>query len=538
MEGNSIKTLQNLCKIFEMKIKIDNAKGDGISDEVISNYEKYAQKIDAYYNEEFQKRLKDLISPKNNLEDERERLEELISLLEDRLEKRSTLAGDFHSNTGKYIKNLQLIVSESELNNKKERLEHITKYLDITKEIENIEIAMEKLKEELTEEETKKEEYLEKNKVLEDELYSSFVTSVSRDDYYGNIEEENIIDILNEVSKKAKETKETLDITKESVDSLLSSGMDDEYESYVEEANKNYSLWKDREIILKIYKLVINFEDAFKDVLLKRETINNLLEERKGINIGSDILLSFENVMLEQSTILKNEKEILENITNLTSRIEFKEERLKELEEVVKEPEILTILSEYNLANMNEKEENIDIIDEKNSLDIPSNIENIVIKEYNPYQIISIDDYPNTLNVGLAKLKGTSVRDKVNKKLNSEVNIPEFHIGVIPDDKILNNNVNNENNPSDITLNSEENIIPEINDNQNDINNTIPVFDTENTMNNEVTNNVEETSNNSFWIPVSDSNLEENAFPNIEIVNTENNLNNNIDNFGFPEVDN
>lgn len=537
MEGNSIKTLQNLCKIFEMKIKIDNAKGDGISDEVINNYEKYAQKIDAYYNEEFQKKLKDLISPKNNLEEERERLEELIILLEDRLEKRSALAGDFHSNTGKYLKNLQLIVSESELNNKKERLGYITKYLDTTKEIENIKDAIEKLKEELSEEEEKKEEYLEKNKVLEDELYSSFVTSVNKDDYYGNIEEENIIDILNEVSKKAKETKETLDITKESVDSLLSNGVDDEYESYVEEAKKNYSLWKDREIILKIYKLVINFEDEFKDILEKRETINNLFEERKEINIDSDILLSFENIMLEQSTILKNEKEILENITNLTSRIEFKEERLKELEEVIKEPEILTILSEYNLANINEEEENIDTLDEKISLDIPSNIENIVVKEYNPYQIISIDDYPNTLNIGLAKLKGTSVRDKVNKKLNSEVNIPEFHIGVIPDDKILNNNVDNENNSLDIALNPEENIIPETNDDQNDINITVPVFDAENTMNNETTNTVEENSNNSFWVPVSDSNLEENAFPNIETEDTENNLNNNIDNFGFPEVD-
>ena len=83
MEGNSIKTFQNLCKIFEMKIKLDNAKGDGISEEAVDNYEKYAQKIDAYYNEEFQKRLKDLISPKTDLEEERERLEELIGLLEE-----------------------------------------------------------------------------------------------------------------------------------------------------------------------------------------------------------------------------------------------------------------------------------------------------------------------------------------------------------------------------------------------------------------------------------------------------------------------
>jgi len=55
MEGNSIKTFQNLCKIFEMRIKLDNAKGDGASEEVIDNYEKYAQKIDSYYNDSFKK---------------------------------------------------------------------------------------------------------------------------------------------------------------------------------------------------------------------------------------------------------------------------------------------------------------------------------------------------------------------------------------------------------------------------------------------------------------------------------------------------
>ena len=527
MEGNSIKTFQNLCKIFEMKIKLDNAKGDGISEEAVDNYEKYAQKIDAYYNEEFQKRLKDLISPKTDLEEERERLEELIGLLEDRLEKRSTLAGDFHKNTGKYIKNLQLIVSESELNNKKERLDCITKYLDTTKEIENIKEATAKLKEELSEEEIKKNEYLEKNKVLEDELYSSFVTSVSKDEYYGNIEEENIIDILSDVSKKANETKETLDITKESVSSLLSSGMDDEYEPYVEEANKNYSLWKDREIILKIYKLVINFEDEFKDILLKRETINNLFEERKTINIDSDILLPFENVILEQNKILNNEKEILENITNLTNRIDFKEERLGELEEVIKKPEILAILSEYNLVDTYESEDNVEETNEVNLLDTPSTDENIMIKEYNPYQIISINDCPNTLNAGLAKLKGASVRDKVSKKLNSEINnIPEFIVGASTPDEVVENN--------DIVVN------PEGEDNQSDI--SIPTIE-DNTLVGEAPelnndNSNEEVNNNSFWVPVSDSKLETSAFPNIEIPITNDNLNTDVDNFGFPEVDN
>lgn len=536
MEGNSIKTFQNLCKIFEMRIRLDNAKGDGTSDEVIENYEKYAQKIDSFYNEEFQKELKNLISPEKSLEKERERLEKLINLLEDRLEKRSTLAGEFHRTTGKYIKNLQLIVSETELNNKKERLNLITRYLDTTKEIENIIENVKKLKENLEEEKIKRDEYLEKNKILEDELYSSFITSVSSDEYYSGIEEEKIIDILTEVSRKAKDTKETLDITKESVQSLLSSGMDDEYESYIEEASKSYSLWKDREIVLKIYKLVINFEDDFNDILSKREIINNLFEERKTINVGSDILLSFENVMLEQSKVLNNEKEILENISNLTSRINFKEERLKELEEVINDPEILNILSEFNLVNKYDNLEEGTIVDLP---EITGGEETVINKEYNPYEIVSIDDYPPTLNVQLAKLKGSSVRDKVNKKLNNEdAGAVQYNFGIIPDNyndasgDLPNNQVSVANDNTVV----EENSFPEVqlpvegNDNQVESTNDI-------SLDKNITSE-EDASNNSFWIPVSDAKLESGAFPNINIPVINNNLNTSEDNMVIPETNN
>ena len=51
MEGNSIKTFENLCKIFEMRIKLDNLKGEKTSNEVADNYEKYAKKIDNFYND-------------------------------------------------------------------------------------------------------------------------------------------------------------------------------------------------------------------------------------------------------------------------------------------------------------------------------------------------------------------------------------------------------------------------------------------------------------------------------------------------------
>ena len=542
MEGNSIKTFENLCKIFEMRIKLDSIKGEDVSEEVLENYEKYAKKIDSYYNEEFQKELKNLITPKKTLDKERERLEKLIDLLEDRLKKRSSLAGDFHAATGKYIKNLQLIVSENELNNKKERLNLISKYLDTVKEIENIKENIEKLRETLSEEEEKKDDYFEKNKALEDELYSSFVTSVSSDEYYGSIEEENIINILEEVSKKAKDNKETLDITKESVESLLSTGMDDEYTSYIEEASKSYSLWKDREIILKIYKLVINFEDEFKDILAKRDEITRLFEERKTINVDTDILIPFEDVMLNQSKILNNEKEILDNIANLTSRIEFKEERLEELEEVIKEPEILAILSEYNLIDETKEQEDKLESNSLLSVDIPVT-DGVSVKEYNPYSIISIDDSPLTLNVGLAKLKGTSVRDKVKKKLNIELgNAMELDNNIVSDVNDIQNVVQEKPHTDETNIVNEQvinSLSDEIITNNGENSNTeVEKESSDGSKMREKDGDSKNEEGSSFWIPVSDSKLEASDFPNINIPIHNDNLKDGNDNFGFPEVNN
>ena len=248
MEGNSIEIFQKLCKIFEMKIKLDKLKDEEIPEEIFEEYESYAVKIDNFYNDVFQKELKNFISPKDTLEKEQDRLKKLIDLLESRLKKRSELAGDFHETTGKYIKNLQLIVSESELESKKERLELITRYLDTTKEIDDVTNERKKFNDDLMLEETKKEEYDSRNKVMEDELYSVFVTTVNGEEYYRDIEEEKILDILAEVSNKAEEARETLDITEESVEKLLSNGVNDEYNAYVDDAKKNYALWREREI--------------------------------------------------------------------------------------------------------------------------------------------------------------------------------------------------------------------------------------------------------------------------------------------------
>lgn len=424
MEGNSIKSLENLCKIFEMRIKLDKEKKAKTPSEVIDNYEKYSKKIDSIYNKDFEKEIRGLISPEPTLEKEEKRLEKLIGLLEDRLEKRKELEERFYNSTGKYIEGFQIIVSDDELEDKKNRLEIISKYLTTKKEMDEIDSSITKLKTSLLELEEEKSSYIEKNKTMEDSLYSTLMKSMKNDEYFNKITEENYNNELLSVEDKVKENEETLEVTLDSVKSLLKNGVNEEYTSYVEDAEKSFYIWKNREIILRIYELVISFEDDFEKIASKREEISDLLEERSNtkekLHIeDSDELENLEKLISEQKGILSKEKEVLDNIVNYDSRIKFKEERLNELEEIVNSYEILTVLREYGLAPSFDIEENEEKEEDVPFEEIEEPVLEDVINDYiDPYRIKDVVVAPRTLNLGLAKLKGESVRENVNRKLN------------------------------------------------------------------------------------------------------------------------
>ena len=623
MEGNSIVLFENLCNIFEMRIKLDKEKGVMSSLDVLSNYEKYAKKIDSVYNSEFQKDLKPFMSPAVTLEKEKDRLRRLIKLLEDRLDRRIELEDRYYNTTGKYITGLQMIVSEEELEDKKERLSLVSRYLETSEEIENVTESISELKKLLKEEEEKKEQYESKNSIMEDELYSAFMNTIKDIDYYKNISEEKIANELDMISMAVSEAKETLDITKDSVGSLITNGLEDDYASYVEEAERNYYSYKNKEIILTIYKLVSSFEDDFKLICAKRENINDLLIEKNKlsdelvINVENE-LTNFENVVLTQIDTLNNEREVLDNINNYTSRIKFKEERLEELNESNNSVEILSLLREYGIIETYDTEDAL--LDEEvevPSVDIPtleeeyndSKIElpsleelvksddsdDVIVEElYDPYRIVDVTDYPITLNVGLARLKGESVREKVNKKLNPKKEEKEpikediidktiADVEVVPAIEVEENVPATESkNEEDIEkkeIVTEEKIVEEVKEeptldmpvwelptmvdasqvadepksivSEEPVVNSLPVWEAitpvfeetttkeenkveieDNVIDLNINSNLE---NNMFWIPVSSEKVDNNGFPTIN-ANNNNNLNNS--GFIFPTINN
>lgn len=609
MEGNSLNSFENLCKIFETRIKLDKEKNIETPPDVLINYEKYSKKIDSIYNSKFEKEIKPLIVPAVTIEKEEERLGKLISLLKSRLEKREELENRFYLTTGRYIKGLQLVVSESEFEDKKNRLETITKYLDTRNEINTVNESISELKDKLSDEVAKQDEYIKKNKIMEDELYNSFKDVISNDDYLSKLNEDDIDTEIAMVIDKVKDNKETLDVTKDSVNSLMISGDNDDYASYIEDAERSYFTWKNRELLLKIYSLVVKFEDNYNDLFEKRDKINKIIRNRRSIKENltievTDNFSSFEDVLKEQLDVLKNEKEVLENVSNYTNRISFKEERLSELEEANNSVEILSILREYGLIDTYDNKEELEEV----PLETPEleedngdEEEEIFVKEINPYRIVDVIDYPKSLNIGLARLKGESVREKVNKKLNPTIKAPTFDDitneidnskeedkvidtsnNDLVDDKKLDNEgvkedivtptwdipkkeevvtptwevpkkediikkddtdikvINDDNIPvwgSNINTNINKNIntVEEVNTS----NGSVPIWNNtlDNNSNSTDTKILDNKEDNAFWVPVSDSKLDANVFPSIDIP-TNNGFNGTKDNFGFPDINN
>lgn len=605
MEGNSLNSFENLCKIFETRIKLDKEKNIETPPDVLINYEKYSKKIDSIYNSKFEKEIKPLIVPAVTIEKEEERLGKLISLLKSRLEKREELENRFYLTTGRYIKGLQLVVSESEFEDKKNRLETITKYLDTRNEINTVNESISELKDKLSDEVAKQDEYIKKNKIMEDELYNTFKDVISNDDYLSKLNEDDIDTEIAMVIDKVKDNKETLDVTKDSVNSLMISGDNDDYASYIEDAERSYFTWKNRELLLKIYSLVVKFEDNYNDLFEKRDKINKIIRNRRSIKENltievTDNFSSFEDVLKEQLDVLKNEKEVLENVSNYTNRISFKEERLSELEEANNSVEILSILREYGLIDTYDNKEELEEV----PLETPEleedngdEEEEIFVKEINPYRIVDVIDYPKSLNIGLARLKGESVREKVNKKLNPTIKAPTFDditneidnskeedkvIDTSNNDLVDDKKLDNEGVKEDIVTSTwdipkkEEAVTPtwevpkkediikkddtdikvinddnipvwgsNINTNINTVeevntsNGSVPIWNNtlDNNSNSTDTKILDNKEDNAFWVPVSDSKLDANVFPSIDIP-TNNGFNGSKDNFGFPDINN
>ena len=351
--NNKIK--ENKYKILRMSLLLGS---DDNREETLNNFEDAAYEIDAMNDEIYLKDLEKKFYDTNTLEEEEKKLASLVDYIGGRVEQRISLLSDFANVTGFDLKSLPPIKYYDKLDDYKERLNYIREYIDNTnrlntlnKEVTEANIKLEKA----YKNKAISEEYNQRN---EEVLLNKFETIFKSLDYFKNVTKENLEDELARILSSVEESKKSLDIFTKSFTTLANSGIskeeEEEYHSYVVNAQEVYYSNKEKEYILELYKYLLNKENEYGALLLKRDNNNNLLKERLSIRdtlriSESDCLLGLYDILERQYEDINRQKDNMEMIDSLNEYIESKKTEINELETDNQKVEILAILREYGM---------------------------------------------------------------------------------------------------------------------------------------------------------------------------------------------
>jgi len=428
LEGKE-KVKYDLYKILRMSVLLNQNETDELT---LSKFKEASLNIDKMISDEYNEKIDTMFYDTMTLEEEEKRLKDLVAFIKERIEKRKSLLEDYKNVTSRDLNDLEYIEKSFDLDLYKERLDTIKNYLDSSKLIEVNENDLETLKEKLVKEYDLKSENEIKNIKLEEKLYDIFVNALYEMDLYSSCDFANVDKEIEDLEAEINETKEQKDTFETAFNNLKSSGitgdLELEYASYVENSKKNYYYVKEKEIILKLYKLLEIKENEYSNLFSKREDVKELLQERillrDELSIKEkDYLYKVSDLVTSQEEEIESEKVNVDNINILTERIKLKENRLEDLRKEVKKPEILAILQEYGLIdtyNHNdilEEYEEISEVEEEVKDDLLSELmeeveQETVEKEIQPNQIKEVLEVPS-MNFGLSRLKSISVMKRV-----------------------------------------------------------------------------------------------------------------------------
>jgi len=427
-ENSSKKIKENKYKILRMSLLLGQ---DENREETINNFEDSAREIDVMNNETYLSELENKLYETDNLNDETAKLTNLVDYIKGRISQRESLLSDYANVTGRNLIGLGEIKYEDKLEEYEERLKYINEYLDNTNRLNESEEELRNLKERLIQEEELKQNNEEKNKEIETLLLEKF-ESIAKDiidDY--NLTEENIDIHIAEMNKKTEESKNSLDIFKKSFETLKNAGInsedEQEYKSYVIGARDEYYEYKEKSYLMELYRLLLTNEQEFTKIYIKRNNINELLNERIALREELEItepdnLTSIYNILAEQKEIVEGEQENIDNISTIAARIEYIEDNIKKLKEDNNKIEILSILKEYNIIDTymedNQNDFNVEIPNIKTA--IKDNTDNIDIPEPQPEEITEEQEY----NLSTPQFSFPKELNIPNNNIDINVDIP------------------------------------------------------------------------------------------------------------------
>lgn len=436
--ANKIK--ENKYKILRMSLLLGS---DDNREETLNNFEDAARDIDTMNDEIYLRDLEDKFYDTTTLEEEEKKLAVLVDYIGGRVEQRISLLRDFSNVTGFDLTKLPPIKYYDKLDDYKERLKYIREYLSNIEQItiltNEISTASDKLKDAYINKAT----YEEVNRRNEEICLSKFEKFIKNNAGLKDIDLMNIDTRLSEVIDNVEESKKSLDIFVKSFSTLRGSGIsyeeEEEYKSYVENAKQVYYSNKEQEYLLKIYQYLLNKEEEYSTIIIKRQAINEIIYERmnlrKDLNIvDNDVLSNIYDLLDRQYEEIKNQKENIDNIENLNEIITLKKDEVNDLELDNQKVEILSLLREFGLIDTYEEEEQIPnsveeevIVEEKKeesnvfSNDLKEDLDLSFNKDIENNSIPLNDDIFSNNNISIVSNSPPDIEENDVKPLDNEV---------------------------------------------------------------------------------------------------------------------
>ena len=368
--------LEKKYKILRTSLILGNSKN---RDDLLLQFEDTARRVDDIYNNRYLQILASKKYPTKNLNEEEDRLRDLIDFIKKRVYDRKCFLDDYKEITLYNLDGLKDISDEDELSLYENRLSIIDEYLANVDKIDDINKRISECKDELDEKYKVNAENQALNVKYEDTLLDEFNKIILDDEYYSKLSYTDIDKELEDLDISSKDKKATLDTFIASYDALENSGIGEdeknEYKSYVRDAKVDYYNDVEKIYILKLYKMVLDKKTEYKDIFSKRENITNLLNERlvlrNDLDIDSfDVLSGFYDIVCDQFGVVKAQKYTIESIDNLILTLDGYENDLKELTMRNSDKEILDVVSDY-----------IFDIDKKPTIEVEDTKEDVVEEE-------------------------------------------------------------------------------------------------------------------------------------------------------------
>ena len=420
--------LEKKFKILRTSIMLGNIDD---REKMMESYEKAAREVDEMKRRNYEELLAGKLYTTKTLPEEEERLRDLISFIEARVQERNNFIDDYIKITSSFLDDLPKVSLEDKLNELRERLNNISEYLGNCREIEKINDELKSLRDELEEKYENKANNEVINSKLEDELIDEFNKAIADKEYYTSLNYQDIETELGKINSQLTDKKDVMDTFISSYDALRSAGISgaerEEYLSYVQDAKNDYYREVEKKYILSIYALVLDKQHDYDLLYEKRVNIDNLLQqrasERKNLNIlTTDEFAPFVGICNEQFNIIKSQKYNIENIDKLIIKISDLEEKLEELDKANNRDEIITLLNEFSVDSV--EIEKIEMPDEKEVRDevVGSRItvpkaDNVVVRVDEPVKI-NVKNAVDTAKLVMKKVVIVLEPKKFNNKRN------------------------------------------------------------------------------------------------------------------------